>query len=232
MRIRTRLLSAMTGIPPIYVTLLSEIPILASLGATITSTINGQSTSTLFPQSADTVFTFLVQPSSGIQLLRSTATPTITPSLSPTGNYEVVISNVQSTQSTQTCVSGKVINLAEVELFKNNVQLPASSLVFTLSSTYADSYSAAKCNDGDTTDLCHSGLGDPNPSLTIISAAAFDTVKVFNRLDDCSNRIEGATITSTINGQSTSTLFPQSAITEYTFSVSSESLTYIPCKHT
>jgi len=133
----------------------------------------------------------------------------------------VVINNLQ----------GNVyINLAEVKLFFNNVQISTSSLYFFLSSTFTDSngvYTADKCNNGDITDLCHTGSGDSNPSLTILSAAVFDTVKVYNRWNNYLYRIEGATITSTINGLSSSTLFPQSALAEYSFILSSNAqLTY------
>jgi hypothetical protein len=96
---------------------------------------------------------------------------------------------------------------------------------FTFSSTLTDTtgveYSASKCNDGDLTDLCHTDTGDSNPTLTIVSSALFDTVKVYNSADgnNCVDRIEGATITSTINGQSSSTVFPQSADALYIFTI-------------
>ena len=67
----------------------------------------------------------------------------------------------------------------------------------------------------------HSGFSDSSPSLTIISADVFDKVVIYNRADGnkCTDRIEGATITYTINGQSSSTVFPQSDNSVYTFVV-------------
>ena len=53
---------------------------------------------------------------------------------------------INSLQSSKVCGSALYINLAEVQLFYNNVQIPSSSLTFTFSSTYPDtngvSYSA------------------------------------------------------------------------------------------
>lgn len=53
--------------------------------------------------------------------------------------------------------------------------------------------------------LCHSN--GPNPSLTIISAVAFDKVVVYNRKDGFQYRIEGATITATVDGVSSWTTY-------------------------
>jgi len=139
---------------------------------------------------------------------------------------KVVINNLQLSKS----YGDKYINLAEVQLFYNNVQLPPYSLRFTFSSTLTVNgvlYSANKCNDGDVTDLCHTNTGDPDPTLTIVSSAPFDKVVVYNRADGDPgvDRIEGATMTTTIDGQSKSTVFPQSADLIYTFLVQTTGLT-------
>ena len=73
---------------------------------------------------------------------------------------------------------------------------------------------------------------DANPTLTIISAAAFDAVKVFNRADGAgTDRINGATITAIVSGVSSSAQFPIAAAAQYLFSLSSGSLLLSPCKY-
>ena len=159
---------------------------------------------TTFPFSPYAVFTFVLS-SSELQLRTfaptfvPTSSPTVfTPTSTPTTTedaFNVVINNL--------VIGDRYLNLAEVQLFDNNVQIPRESLAFTLSSTYQNE-EASHCNDGITSNHCVSGW-EPNPSLTIVSAAAFDTVVVYNRNDDCyvcRTRIEGATITVTVNGQS------------------------------
>ena len=215
-------------------------------GTTITSTINGQSSSTVFPQSADAEYIFTVLPSTGtLQLYHDPTSapsfmptrapflsPTVAPggSPSPTSSNQLVITNLQLSKS----LNDKYINLAEVQLFYNNVQIPSNTLTFTFSSTIpvtnGISYDVTKCNDGDLTDVCHTNTGDANPTLTIVSPAVFDTVKVYNRGDCCQDRIEGATITALVSGQQSSTVFPQTADALYTFSLSSGSLAYSACK--
>ena len=175
-------------------------------GATITTTTNGNSSSTVFPEYEDALYTFIIMPSTGE--LQQLSEPN-----------RVVINNLQNTH--QACGSGLFINLAEVQLFYKNVQLPTSSLTFRFSTTLiynGVSYPADKCNNGILTDYCHTNFGD-NPTLTILSSAVFDMVKVYNRVDSCLDRIKGATITSTINGLSSVSTFPQSAQAVYTFSV-------------
>jgi hypothetical protein len=206
-------------------------------GATITSTINGQSSSTVFPQSTDALYIFTILPSTKtLQLYDDstaapvTSSPTAAPvTSSPTaaGLNQVVITDLQLSKS----FNDKYINLADVQLFFNNVQLSSSTLTFTFSSTIpvtdGVSYDVANCNNGDLTDVCHTNTGDSNPTLTIVSSAVFDTVKVYNRGSCCKDRIEGATITTIVNGgQPSSTVFPQTADALYTFSLSSGSLTY------
>ena len=87
-----------------------------------------------------------------------------------------------------------IYNLAEVKLFYQGVQLPPASLSFVFSSTYTI-YSASNCNDGDLTDVCHTGTNDLNPTLTITGTGSVDSVVVYNRADCCQYRILGAVIT-------------------------------------
>ena len=137
-------------------------------------------------------------------------------------SYRILINNLQG--SHQSCGSSLFVQLAEVQLFYNNVQLSPSLLTFTLSSTRVENgvtHSADKCNNGVLTDLCHTEYGDNTPSLTILSTALFDTVKVYNRVCCCLDRIQGASITTTVNGYSFLATFPQSALATYTFSVPS-----------
>ena len=104
------------------------------------------------------------------------------------------------------------------------MQLSSSLLTFRFSSTIVENgvaYSADKCNNGVLTDLCHTEYGYNNPSLTILSTALFDTVKVYNRVGSCLDRIQGASITTTVNGYSFLATFPQSAHATFTFSVPS-----------
>lgn len=102
--------------------------------------------------------------------------------------------------------SEKYLHFREVKLFLNEVQLPSASLIFSLSTTFPTSsttgatYNATNCNDGDLTNFCHSGESDSNPTLTINAATNFDKVVLYNRVDGGQFRIEGATITTTING--------------------------------
>jgi len=120
-------------------------------------------------------------------------------------------------------INAFIINLAEVQLFNNNVQVPRDKLTLTLSTIY---WAVENCNDGDFTTICHSNWGsaDPNPSLTIVTTAVFDTVVVYNRQNCCSQRIEGATITATVGGISKSAMFPYSPDAIFYFVLSSSSL--------
>eukprot|EP01036_Dinobryon_divergens_P062006 gene62006-biopygen37848 len=178
-------------------------------GATITATSNGLSRFTTFPSSSADVYTF--------ELL----------TLPPAAASNVLIINK--------LVSGdKVISLNEVQLFNNGVQIPRESLVVTLSSEFQSTTiktPAANCNNGVTppytgkdVDLCHTADGDTNPTMTIVSAVAFDKVVVYNRFDCCRERITGATITASSNGLSRFTTFPSSAAEVYTFVLSSSGL--------
>eukprot|EP01035_Chromulina_nebulosa_P029038 gene29038-biopygen18566 len=128
------------------------------------------------------------------------------PSQLPVTDYRAAASNVLIINK---LVSGdKVISLNEVQLFNNGVQIPRESLVVTLSNV----------------DLCHTADGDTNPTMTIVSAVAFDKVVVYNRFDCCRERITGATITASSNGLSRFTTFPSSAAEVYTFVLSSSGL--------
>jgi hypothetical protein len=152
-------------------------------------------------------------------ILYSVFTQSQSPTSSPTASY-VVINNILRTDGNL-----MIINLAEVQLFNNNVQIPRESLQFTLSSTYNEDTRASMCNDGNLNTLCHSGTS--NPSLTIVSAAAFDRVVVYN-WNQFPHRIQGSTITATVDGQSQATIFP-SAASVYTFLLSSSGLQlYVP----
>jgi hypothetical protein len=96
-------------------------------------------------------------------------------------------------------------------------------LTFTFSEAYLTLY-ADLCNNGILTDIC---LSDgPNPTLTIGSSEVFDTVVVYNRGDGGGfERINGATIIAKVNGKSSSTVFPQTASTRYTFVIQQPSAT-------
>ena len=93
-----------------------------------------------------------------------------------------------------------VINLAEVQLFSKGARIPASQLVFTLSSTLSASYPASNCNNGFIFDICHTGALDFSPTLTIYSPSSFDQIIVTNRLDGFQYRIGGATISVSQSG--------------------------------
>lgn len=189
-------------------------------GATITATVNGQSKSALFPQTPDEVFTFTYSYSSGLQLyLSPTNGPTLAPTVAVTG-FSVVINNLQPSKS----YNDKYINLREVKLFNNNVQLDPSSLTVTLSGTYPG-YPASNCNDADLSTICNSD--GPDPNLTIVASAVFDKVVVYNRVGAGDDRIEGATITTTVNGQSASTTFPGSNDLVFTFTLSAGTLVLV-----
>ena len=97
--------------------------------------------------------------------------------------------------------AGKLINLAEVQLYNAGVQIPATQLIFKLSSTYS-TYSASNCNDGNLNNFCHSHTTDLNgPTLTITATLPFDLIVVTNRQDSCCRDwIVGATITVTQGG--------------------------------
>ena len=182
-------------------------------GATITTNMNGQSSSTLFPQSPNAVFTFLLT-NSGLQYYSPPA-PTHSPT--PIGSSTIVITDL---------TGEKYINLGEVQLFNGATLLDRTALTFTLSSTYPG-YPASLSNDGDLTNFCNSGLNDNNPSLTIISPTAFDSVKVYNRPDGAgTDRIKGAAIKLTVNGQTSTAYFPSSSSALYTFTVSSGTIQY------
>jgi hypothetical protein len=120
----------------------------------------------------------------------------------------------------------RTINLAEVQLFRSGNQIPNNLLAFALSSTHAVDFVASRCNDGILSNFCHTLIhGDPNPSLTIVSSIVFDKVVVYNRNEN-PDRIKGATITATINGQSKATTFPSSPKSIYTFVLTSAGLQY------
>ena len=136
------------------------------------------------------------------------------------GLHQVVINRLQS-------YNGYIgLILEEVQLFKNGVQIPANSLTFFLSSSYGGrQVGASYCNDGiiSNKNYCETKLDDLDPTLTIVSATAFDTVVVYNA-DCCPNQIEGATITATVNGISQTTVFPSSPDAVFTFGWSSSAL--------
>jgi hypothetical protein len=128
----------------------------------------------------------------------------------------------------------RAIDLLEVQLFNNNDQISTNLLNFTFSTEYtgntygSSGFPASNCNDGITSGgfqyICSSAL-ETNPTLTIVSLVAFDKVVVYNRLDCCQDRIDGATITTTINEVSKSTTFPGS-YSVYIFTVTSSGLEF------
>jgi hypothetical protein len=127
--------------------------------------------------------------------------------------------------------SQRAINLLEVQLFNNNVQIDRNLLTFRLSSEKdSTTFPTSNCNDGivfgGAQYICHSGY-ETNPTLTIVSPQAFDKVVVYNRLDCCPSRINGATITAINYQVSKSTTFP-GTYTVYTFLVSSSGLVFTP----
>ena len=86
-----------------------------------------------------------------------------------------------------------VVNLAEVQLFSKGIQIPPSQLTFTLSSTLPGN-PVSNCNDGVSSNFCHTNVGDNSPTLTIYSPYAIDQIVVTNRPDCCQFRIAAATI--------------------------------------
>jgi hypothetical protein len=134
----------------------------------------------------------------------------------------------------------RIINLAEVQLFRSGNQILNHLLAFTLSSTHSVDTVASRCNDGILSNICHTnrqtGNHDPDPTLTIVSNIVFDKVVIYNRNENPAtiiarnenDRIKGATITATINGQSKATTFPYSSPADsvFTFVLTSDGLQY------
>ena len=116
-----------------------------------------------------------------------------------------------------------------MQLFKDSALIDRASLSFAFSSTYPG------YPDGVLNNLCNSDGGsvDTNPTLTIISATAFDAVTVYNRADGAgTDRINGANITAIVGGVSSSAQFPTAAAAQYSLSLSSGSLLLLsPCKY-
>ena len=174
-------------------------------GATITATVDGVSSSTTFPSSPDPAFTFVVASSGLEQYVPSKGMP-----------FSVVINNLLALDRYMYLI------LAEVQLFRNNVQVSNNSLAFTILPSINGNYLASNCNDGKLDNICLSS--GANPSLTIVSAVAFDKVVVYNCQGSEQYRIEGATITATVDGVSSSTTFPSSPDPAFTFVVASSGL--------
>lgn len=86
---------------------------------------------------------------------------------------------------------GKVISVGEVEVYSaQGTKIPANQLNFVFSSDYRDGteYPASKCNDGDPTTFCHSGITSIQGTYLTISYSCVYIpfrVKVFNRQDWC-----------------------------------------------
>ena len=120
-----------------------------------------------------------------------------------------------SSSSTMWCTMKE---LSEVQLFRSGNQIPNYLLAFTLSSTHLADFVASRCNDGSLSTCCHTYINhaDPNPSLTIVSKIVFDKVVVYNRNEN-RDRIQGATITAYMNGQSKATTFPSSSPADSVF---------------
>jgi len=88
----------------------------------------------------------------------------------------------------------RIINLAEIKLFYQDVEIPASSLHISISGS-----PVSECNDGSLKTYCKSNEEDPDPKLKVVSDTIFDHVMVYNRQDWDSDQILGASISATLD---------------------------------
>jgi len=94
--------------------------------------------------------------------------------------------------------NSKSLNLAEVQALKFDNSV-ISAIAATLSTTFSSQYSASRCIDGDSNNLCRTD-SQPNDWLRIDDSDAsnflivLNSVKIYNIVNCCQDRIVGATV--------------------------------------
>lgn len=120
------------------------------------------------------------------------------------------------------------LNIMDVMLYGLSSQITPSSLTFASSSIFAGSYTGATygpaylANDGDLTTFLHTNVGDNLPTLTISlgSPQLVASITVYNRVDCCSYRMNGAVVTAYSGAAAVwSTVVPATAAPMYQFMV-------------
>ena len=123
-------------------------------------------------------------------------------------------------------VPNNFLNLAEVQLFDQGRQISPNSLIFTLSSFYPG-VPASNCNDGiiptswsDPVNVCHSQWGPSNLTIQISGDMSANQIVIWNRVDCCQDRINGATVATYVGGAMVwSTIVPSTSAMMYSFVV-------------
>ena len=125
------------------------------------------------------------------------------------------------------------LNLAEVQLFNRGQQLSRDGLTFSMGSEYnSGQYPASNCNDGvipasasDPRNFCHTDA-PPFSTLTIqinSGVTAVDQIKIWNRVDCCQFRINGATVAAYASGALVwSTIVPSTSALMYSFVIGNQ----------
>jgi hypothetical protein len=158
--------------------------------------------------------------------------------------YSFMLFEMMTSPSFQFAVAGRVgvdtvvitvtdnyLNLAEVQLFDQlGRQISPASLIFTLSSILNGdaSYVANKCNDGiipasesDEQNLCHTNAETGAfLRIQIIGGLSVNQIVIWNRVDCCQDRINGATVAAYVGGAMVwSTIVPSTSAMMYSFVV-------------
>jgi hypothetical protein len=113
-------------------------------------------------------------------------------------NFVITIS---TTLKPQTGDINPVLNIAEIKFFRNNgSQILRSQFSFTATSIYSSggiTYPPSNANDNNLNTIYHSNFNtDPLPVLTIttLDTNLFNQIVVYNRVDCCQTRIQGAIV--------------------------------------
>ena len=126
-------------------------------------------------------------------------------------------------------VPNEFLNLAEVQLFNRGLQLSRDELTFSMDSEFiSGEYPASKCNDGiipasasDPRNICHTDTSSGPSTLTIqinSGVTAVDRIKIWNRVDCCQSRINGAMVAAYASGALVwSTTVPSTSALMYFF---------------
>ena len=126
-------------------------------------------------------------------------------------------------------VPNDYLNLAEVQLFNRGRQISRDELTFSMDSEFiSEEYPASNCNDGiipasasDPRNICHTDTSSGPSTLTIQTnngVTAVDQIKIWNRVDCCQYRINGATVAAYACGALVwSTIVPSTAARMYSF---------------
>ena len=131
-------------------------------------------------------------------------------------------------------VPNEYLNLAEVQLFNRGRQISRDELTFSMDSEFnSGEYPAINCDDGiipasasDPRNIC--ATDSPNgPSILTIQinsgVTAVDQIKIWNRVDCCQSRINGATVAAYASGALVwSTIVPNTAAMMYSFLIGNQ----------